>query len=342
MALFKTTADLATVLPARLTVDFADVVKSLEAVEHEYLVAQVLGKEQYVALHTAYQASTMSAAQTALLPYCRDAVGPLLVSKLGSSQSMQLSSAGWVVPRGDKLDVASMGRIQEMKIEQLQLGHRQLDRLVDFLWTNRTDYPLWVASVDRYSLAKGFVINADQFSQQVPMLGNQGYLFMRLRAIIREIENGPIRTLVCSTTLYNTLYNSAAGGVTPVGQPWTDLYAAIRKAVCHGAMARGISLLALQVGGEGVFSLTGSVSTEHRSNTVTPAAARQLDNLEKRHEQIYQEALNELKEALQYHAEQGNLPDYAASDCYDDPDTTEDDPDTEPGRGEDDKVGNFL
>lgn len=340
MALFKTTSDLVGFVPARLTLKIEDMLPVFRSVEQEYLAEQVLGQQQYDQLHTAYQANTMTSAETALLAQCRPVVAHMAIVHSAQSNSLQLTSGGWMVARGEKLDVASQNRIEALKAEQFRLGYRALDRLVAFMFENQSDYGLFIGT-DALGLVEGYVTSTREFMRWVTAIGNSGYLFMRLRPIIRSIENETIRSLVCSDELHAMLMSESGNGVyTGYNQPVIEL---IRPAVCHAAMDRGITELSLVLSLQGVLTIEQAAgSGDGTSNLAKPADLKRLDALQLHFRTQAAHYMKLAKDKLQELAAAGHMPLYEASACYDDPDSAEDDVDPARGKSEDDKLGGFL
>jgi len=335
MALFKTTTDLQGFHPARLTLKFEDILPFLEQVEHEYLRELVLGPGLYDELHSNYQAGTMSQEHVDLLPLARAPVVPLAIVAAAHTLNVQLTSGGFVVAVGEKLSVASESRIENLKREQLAIGHKALDRLVDHCFENNEDLG-WFASDQFTDFTQGFVTTTREFQKWVPAIGNSGFLYLRMRPTIRTAEQEDIRAVLCDVDLYVQLLAEASAGDQWTGQNGAlALY--IRPAVCHLSIARAISSLALTLGPEGMLTL-GSASHQGGPNLERTAAnEKRLDTFQKHHESEGLRYLDRLRAKCQELAEAGQLSLYLNSDCYVDP--TAEDPNA---RDPEDSIGNFL
>lgn len=317
MALFKTTEELKGFFPARLTLDFADISPTMDRVENDYLVAQVLGEQQYNELHTAYQADAMTSRLDDLLLACRRPIAELAVYHWASTGSLQVNSAGLVAAGsggsgGTGNNIANLNKIEAFRLERMNAGFSGLDRLLGFLQVRISDFPLWAASVFA-DYGKGLMRTTAQFHAAVD-IANSHWLFWRMRNILPRHQDAEslIANTLCSTDLYDQLVSQSNAG-----DSWTgtnkQLIDLIRPAIAHLTMAEAVTELSLAKDQRGVWTFTVGSG---EAGGPKPAEESRLGTWQKYHSDRANEFVGALDRKLKKLAAAGLCTLYAASSCY--------------------------
>lgn len=315
MALFKTTEELAVFFPARLTLDFADIAPTMDRVENDYLVAQVLGEQQYNELHTAYQTDAMTSRLDDLLLACRRPIAELAIYHWASTGSLQVTSGGLVAAgtaNSGGNNIANLSRIEAFRLERMNAGFSGLDRLLGFLQARIADFPLWAASVFA-SYGTGLMRTTAQFHAAVD-IANSHWLFWRMRNILPRHQDAEslIANTLCSTDLYDQLVSESNAG-----DAWTgtnkQIIDLIRPAIAHLAMAEAVTELSLAKDQRGVWTFTVGSS---EASGPKPAEESRLGTWQQYHRDRGNEFVGALDRKLKKLAAAGQCALYAASTCY--------------------------
>ena len=335
MALFKTNDELRDFYPARMTFAIDDLTPVLNEVEQEYLAEQVLGQDQYDELHEAYTDDTMSGEEAALLAKCRPAVVGLALHRFTGEANVEFTSGGLAVTGGSESSrqPASEWRTRDFERKQLRSGMRGLDVLVNFLLENAVDYPSYEESEQYAALTTGFLRTTGAFNAIVN-IGNSGYLFSRMKATVRRIEQGAVQDTLCSTALRDDLLTKLNAATLSAGE--LKLVDLVQKSTAHLAMADSVVELALQMDERGIFTIEGMLGGQTSTGPKSASDARLQQRID-HHRNLGNGYLKKLRDELQAQAVAGDLSLYADSDCYVDPTATAD-----PQFKTDGPVGGFL
>lgn len=313
MALFQTNNELKDFFPARLTLDIADILPTMDRVENDYLVAQVLGEQQYNELHNAYQADAMTSRLDDLMVACRRPVAELAVYHWASTGSLQVTSGGLVAAASSGgNNIANLSKIEAFRAERMSAGFSGLDRLLGFLQARIADFPLWAASVFA-SYGTGLLRTTAQFNAAVD-ISNSHWLFWKMRTIMVRHQDADslIANTLCSSDLFAQLVTQSNAG-----DAWTgtnkQLIDLIRPAVAYLTLAEAVTELSLSKDARGVW--TFSVGSGEVSGP-NPASDGRLDTWQKYHRDRAAEYVQALDKKLKALAAAGQCALYAASSCY--------------------------
>jgi hypothetical protein len=323
MALFKTTEQLRSYYPARMTFAIEDLLPVLNEVEQEYLAEQVLGQNEYESLEAAYQDDAMDADQEALLAKCRPAIVGLALYRYTGEANVEFTSGGLAVTGGSNSDraPASEWRTRDFEKKQLRSGMRGLDVLVNWLLENADTYNGYLASEQYAALIAGFTRTTQTFGKYVN-IGNSGYLFSRMKQTIKRIEEGPVQDTLCSTALRDDLLTKLTEASLSADE--TTLVELVQKSTAHLAMADSIVELSLQMNEHGIFTVEGLLAGQTSIGPKSASDARLQQRIE-HHRNVGNGYLKKLRDELQAQAEADSNHLYAASTCFV-PTTTTPDP----------------
>ncbi len=179
MSLFKTQDDLKTIVPIVKAGSVNDWNPTITAAEEFYL-KKILGATLYNALHTAYNANTMSTAQTDLLPYCRKVSGNLGVYEWLPLIYSQTSAAGERTTTTQDAERSPKWSFDLKRKQLLEHGGRAIEELYLFLEANESTYSDWAGTTYR----QYFINKTEQFNKHVN-IGNSRWTFL---ALVQEME----------------------------------------------------------------------------------------------------------------------------------------------------------
>lgn len=145
------------------------------------------------------ESDNLNADYTKLKNLCRLALGPLALWVGTSELSVRLSDAGFTVEKQDKFVPASDKKIEMLTESFERRGFQHLDAVLEYLETNRSNFPEWVNS-DFYTLRGGnYIMSATQF-QELGLIDIQysRLTFESLRPLMSNIEDRFIAELLGS------------------------------------------------------------------------------------------------------------------------------------------------
>ena len=316
MALTKTLAELKGFYPARLTFKIEDLLPALDDAEQEYLAEQILGAAFFDELVEAYDDDVLDDEQLALVKLCRRATVNLALLHALSSLNVVLQSTGLGVVNSKDVAPASMGRTNKLEKDLLRAGYRGLDRVIKYLLENADDFDAWTTDNPLYDeLVSGFIRETREF-EAIVRIGNSGWLFSRMKPAMKRIEDGAIATALCSEELYQDLLTKIKED--DLDEHEEKVVRLARIAIAHLTMAESITKLSLTIDKHGIWAFTTLASGETSGGPV-PVDAKRLDTLVGQFQKDGEVACEQLTALCQKLAEAGNLPLYAESTCYIDP-----------------------
>lgn len=322
MPLFATTEQLREFYPARVTFDLDDLKPTLETVEQEYLVEQVLGPEQYAELKEAWEDDALDDEQIELLRLCRRVVAPLAIRSFTGLANVEFSSGGLVTGQTEHKRPASEWRTRDLERSMLEQGFRALDVLLAYLVDHAEDFPTWTESEQYTELTTGWVRHTREFQRWVN-INNSGYLFLRMRPVMRRIEAGPVQDALCSTAVAEDLRTKRTDETLSAAE--AEALELLHQAVVHLTMANSIVELALNIDGvRGVWTFNTVLG--QTSGGPMPASDARLNQRITQHENLGQHFLGKLRAKLQAIAEADAAHPYRSTSCYVDPTSTPADP----------------
>lgn len=251
--LFRTTVELKTYCSTfNRNMEFATLAPAVELAETRYLLP-LLGQAQYDALHTAYLANNLTAAQNALLRYVQRPLAyyvlheavPLLgatVSDMGVQESS--SREGTSAP-------ARQWSYNSLRDSAIQNADTFADTLLGFLEANHGTYPLWTAS-SAFTVSRELLINtAEQFDKHVGIQRSRR-IYVALRPYIQLAEQMYLKPTL-GPKLYDDLKAKLAAALTtPLSAAYAALLGKCQQALAFFALAEAMPFLAITVNGYGV------------------------------------------------------------------------------------------
>lgn len=169
-----------------VSMDFADLDPIL-GIEEEMTIKKYLGQAQFDALADDYDNPPLSTEGAALLEKVRQPLALIALSENQFTRNIQESSSGSHKSEGKDRKPASSLSVARRKSELLKNGYKAIDILIDFLNTNKADYPDW-ANSDAYIEIKGlFIYTTKQLTDNLPIPQSHA-LFLQYKPLIKERE----------------------------------------------------------------------------------------------------------------------------------------------------------
>jgi hypothetical protein len=307
MALFSTTEELKEYLPATGTFDFAAVKPYIHQAEVKYIMPY-LGVDQFNQLRVAYQANSLSSAQTKLLELVRIPLANFAFALFVPVGQLQIAASG--IQQGGSKDkkAAAQWQIDELQASFMNAGYDSIDPMLEYLEENKLLFPAWAGS-SAYTVLKQFFINtARQFSEFV-WINESRRTFLVLRAQMKKVEEFSILSILCKPLFAELKAQTLSSAISEANQVLLDL---IRPAVAHLTIARAIEELSVVFSENGIQVSNSTVSTYTKGKQ--PAPDLQLQRLKSQAQTDGETYLAQIRELLE-----GDLdayPLYRDSPCY--------------------------
>lgn len=191
-----------------------------------------LGAE-YTNLVTAFDASSLSAAQTALLPFVRKPLALLTMHEYAKVAAIEFGEGG--MHRNETETKKSAYRYQEKGYSNymLEKGYESLELMLKFLSDNAATYTAWAASEESDMHRTPLLNYAADFRRLLNVQCDR-WTFECLRPIISEVETAAVEAILPAT--FWTGYKSRHKGGTLTASE-KELRTRIRKAIGHFAYA---------------------------------------------------------------------------------------------------------
>lgn len=176
-------------------IDLASDILPYEQDAVETYIYPYLSANQYNALAAYYNASspTPDAALNALLPYVQRALARFMMLLASPSMDINVGATGYTTKGNTgNLVPASEKRVAKFDNSVEQLGWNNIETMLQFLETNKTNYPLWVAS-DAYTMHITGIVNTAQEFNKEHNIANSRLTFTKYRPAISRIETIMIR-----------------------------------------------------------------------------------------------------------------------------------------------------
>lgn len=310
MALFNDSDKLKDYAQIASSFNFDLLKPSVEIAERMY-IREVIGDTMYSTLADKLFDSAnpiFAAEQSSLLHQVRLALGPLTLVHYVDEGQVKVTEAGVQMHMREDSKPAFQWKLDRYKRAMLKKGMYWLDELIGFLEKNRDDYPDWTAS-DEYSLQLSNFINRAKDFNDLYHIGNNRYVFLRMRSIMNRIERKSILPLICED-LYNELKDQVKADTVSADNAKLLVY--IRQAVAGLSYSIGMEELGFVVESDGVFIL--EVGNHEGGKSGTNAAGHPMQNILMRAQSEAEEELNSLRSFLR--ANLDTYPLYRDSSCY--------------------------
>lgn len=210
--LLKTIAELKKYVGAlQGNLNFQTLESSIRQAEFKFLIP-VLGQDFWQELDTAYQANTLSAAQTDLLPLVQQPLACFAVLEAVPFLSLQMGDGGIVELSSQNTQAPRQFLLQELKAALVDSADQGLEALLVYLEDHADTFPTWKASKARGKTA-GLVVRNSEELESYGHLSPGRRAFLKLVPFLKEAELMHLEPLL-GTQLYTRLQDWRKNGST--------------------------------------------------------------------------------------------------------------------------------
>lgn len=249
--LFKTISELVDLLPVDQNFEFDLIKPFIETAEADF-IKDILGTTEYTNLESAYQDSTLTAAQTDLLPYCQKALAFLAFDRYIPIGNVDVSDQGIRFHTDEGTKQAFSWQVADLQTSLEETGYNHLQTLLQFLWANAATYTDWAGSTNSAKYRSHFINSATDFNEFVD-IKNSFRTFWILRPSLRTIEDTVIEANLerWSAGKYAEMLNAIKAG-TALTDDNLAVYNLLVPALAHLAAAHAAHAQSIEINSQGV------------------------------------------------------------------------------------------
>jgi hypothetical protein len=167
--------------------NFAELNVIIDNIEEEYLIPY-LGIAQYNQLLSIVNSNSNSNIKLKFIDKCKSIVGAFVTHKYASKSEINLSSAGLKIIDGD----GSKGPYQYQRNDYLKFFYKEgftfIDKLLSFLFENKTEFPLWANSDACEKCSKLFIRSGSEYRQSI-ITAEPSIIYWNIVFKLQEIED---------------------------------------------------------------------------------------------------------------------------------------------------------
>lgn len=235
--LFATISELKAVLGGAVntSVELSSLTPAFHAAVYNHMV-EWISEEFWDQFYTAYDGDSLTAEQTALLPYLRRPLAKLAMYEHQQIGTVQFNEAGLVRIETETHKTAY--RYQEQAYAQFMLyqGYEDLERLLMYLETNKADFGAWALS-EAYTRHRSlFITYAAEFRRAYGKQVSR-YVFEIMRPVMADIEIFALLPMMGQLQLTDLKTKLLAGTASAAEQ---ELHARIIKAIANYSMEESL------------------------------------------------------------------------------------------------------
>jgi hypothetical protein len=300
-------------------VKIASIAPSIAFVEKQYIKRE-LGKDQYDALVTAYEASVrtspvpvaMDAEETALWQAVAAALCPLAAWHFAGANVTALTDTGQREATSDESTGARLWVSNLQRDTWFSTGMTEIDNLLTFLDENQADYTDWVSGTGYANLKSNILQTTQQLNTYVHINESRRF-FKMLKPSVRQVEFLNIQPAI-SKTFYDRLISGLkASDLTAQEQVAVDM---LIPAIAH--MAFSECKFPIELGDDGVFQVSSSAQDNGTKGKANPDDSV-LADAKRQHWITGKRYLNEAIDYLNKTATASIMEEYFESVLYEDP-----------------------
>lgn len=193
--IIKTVADFRKYVPINAAFQMHAINPQIIRAERDVL-QQYIGEELYLALDAACNSEgTMPAPLATLLPFAQAVVANQALITFIPIGSIQISDKGIVVQSEDTVKPAPLWAKEELQNALTNALFFELEALRLFLDENKENYPQYTSSTAFERSKELFIQTVDEFND-VYNIGNSHRTFVRLKSVLRNVQNEQIRDVL--------------------------------------------------------------------------------------------------------------------------------------------------
>lgn len=236
-------------------------------------VVKYMSQAEYDALATAYASNTMTAEQTALLPYVQRAVAYYTYMLMHDTHQVHMTPQGLQESYSDDgtSRPASNWAKFDSKSNAANFADSYMDKLMAFMEKQAVDaneYALWQASDEYQSVFELLLWDSSQLGMYLEG-GNSRRLLHDIQPSMRWVQDRDILPML-GETLYEALRTAVKDRpTTPITPANQDLLDRIRPYLAKKALMEAIPMRRVELSNGGIFfrSYDGPVTKSHQATS---------------------------------------------------------------------------
>lgn len=251
MALFKTTAQLKDYLSVDINTKFASLLPFITEAEQQFIIP-LIGQTLYDLVNTEYNANTLSADNTALLPYIQRPLAYYAQLLSISSLTVTFGDRGIREHLSPESATAPRWKEEKLQLDALTKGDRYADLLLKFLEDNATDskYASWYDDSTLNTKMSGVIVYKTSIATQYIPINESRRLFLKLKPFIKKAEG------IVPKIISKTEYDALVGAIQTPGtldEKWVNLLQKLYPYICKIALYMAMPMLRVSLVDGGLF-----------------------------------------------------------------------------------------
>ena len=254
-------------------INFLSIKATLRMVEQKH-IATILGNELYSSIDAAYTAEAnetlLPAATKSLLLQCRMVIGPMLCCYYIDKADISLGDAGAQRLENATNKTAFQYQGTKFKEANLREGEDATELLLQFLESNKINYPLWTASNTFKQYRSLFIKTGNEFNELYPSQSPyRNYWAMRTKML--DVEEIIIRPFL-GDTMIDALKVIDQTPAPAFSEKQKQLLFKLKKAIANYTVAFAVPQMNVRINANGLSVVaTSSISTNDNENTRSAA-----------------------------------------------------------------------
>lgn len=252
-ALIKSQQDLQQFVKVPDSVEFDELSTEMVKAQKKYL-SPIMGEFFEDVLSWNDGPGILDNQQKTLLELCKAPVASLAIVLATPRLNVNASGGGFSVTTGENHAPASEWRVRDYQNSYFREAQESISELIKHLLENSSWYDDWHESTDHDNLRSGLLSSADQMNEFIEYEVSH-FLFLRLRPVIKRIEETIVRKMICSD-LYSFLQAEVRSGgdfLDEQDNDYTPLMPFLRRAVTTETIIQAFEPLRIQLDSTGFF-----------------------------------------------------------------------------------------
>ena len=188
--LFKDLEEIKKYVNSAESVDFNQLKSSIEDAERMFIIP-IISQAQYDDLNDKYTVAGNAGLETKEKKLLEKIQNPLarFAYMLWMPEGMiKVTGDGFQIVSDDKMKTAWQWQTDKLEFKMMTAGYAGIDSLLEFLESNKADYPLWTASSAFTIFKECFINTAKDFSSR-HNIGDSRRVFLKIRDLMKTVED---------------------------------------------------------------------------------------------------------------------------------------------------------
>lgn len=311
MSLINNISDFEKYVPISKQLDplFIKLPTQISIAEQKYIVKEI-GKSLFSELDSEYNAGSYpNAAREEAVKLIQKALSNFTTALFIPKHKVQIDANGIRVINSDERQDAKPFDTYEAIRSYERDGWIALEECLEFIESNSSDFPTWVASPESTIFSHSFIKTTFDFEAVTGMQISRR-LFKKIKPYITTYERDSIKAKTGKELFDELIGQLVSNSVTDLNK---ELIEPIRYVVAHGALARAISMAAVELNDEGL-TVAAPTSTTNMVKPRAAASERSMENIVATCKEVFTEQIGILVKILQENAD--DYPLFKSSSAY--------------------------